>query len=135
MTGGRINIYADPVFDFATSAANYGADNGKLVGSFSQGYLFTANGTDMASLSGVKLQLNIANNASMPDDLIVSEIICGLAAACGGGSFALSQQAFTVQDSGSVNISAVPEPEAAAMLLAGLGLIAGMAHSRRKSAR
>lgn len=160
MFGGRINLYADPIFDFATSTANYGSDNGKLVasfnifdgyavnnqgmvtvkatgiaGSFSQGYLYTANGTDMASLSNVQLELNITNAGSMPDDLINSEIICGLAAACGGGSVSQSFPGFTVQDSGSVSISAVPEPETAAMLLAGLGFIIGIAHRRQKFAR
>lgn len=158
MSGGQIKLYADTAFDFATSAANYGTDNGKLVASFnifdgyiaddqgmvavkargitgsvSQGYLYTASGTDMAGLSNVQLELNISNALRMPDALIVSEIICGLADACEGGNVTLSQQAFTVQDSGSVSISAVPEPGAAAMLLAGLGFIAGMAYRRGKS--
>ena len=87
----------------------------------------------MAGLSNVQLELNISNALRMPDALIVSEIICGLADACEGGNVTLSQQAFTVQDSGSVSISAVPEPGAAAMLLAGLGFIAGMAYRRGKS--
>lgn len=159
MTAGQINLYSDPLFDFATSAANYGADNGKLVASFnifdgyvansqgmvtvkasgiansfSQGYLFNADGTDMASLSNVQLLLNITNQVSTPDNLIIAGIVCGLAAACDNG-LALSPQAFTVEDSGSVSILAVPEPETLSMLLAGLGLIAGLSRRRRKAAR
>lgn len=156
MNGGHIDLYSDSNFDFASSEANYGADNGKLIasfnitgghvadaqgtvavqatgiaGSFAQGYLFTANGTDMANLSGVQLQLNLANSPIVPSPLVISEIVCGLANACPGGSVILSPAAFTVQDTGTVSISAVPEPESAAMLLAGLGLIAAIARRRR----
>lgn len=164
LNSGSINLFSDPNFDFATSTGSYGADNGNLVasfsvfagyvanssglvavkasgvaGSFTQGYLFDSNGTDLALLPAVLLELNIFNQPNMPGSLQVTEIACGMAGyagpGCDGSSFVPSPLAYTVQDAGSVSISAVPEPDAAALLLAGLGLVALVARSRRKLSR
>jgi hypothetical protein len=157
MSAGRITLYSDATFDFATMAANYGADNGTKVasfdivdgyvanaqgqvvvqakgvaGSFAQGYLFNSGGTDMATLQNIQLQLALLNQPIMPNVPMIAGVVCGIAAACPGGEVTLSPLAFTVQDAGSVSISAVPEPETSAMLLAGLGLIAAVARRRRR---
>lgn len=157
MSAGQIDIYSDATHDFGTMATNYGADNGTRIasfklddgyvansdglvivnatgvaGSFVQGYLFNAAGTDLATLANVRLQLGLFNQASAPDAAIMSGVVCGLAQACANGLPTLSPLAFTVQDRGSVNISAVPEPESTAMLLAGLGLIATVTRRRRR---
>jgi len=162
---GSINLYADPNFDFGTSTATYGADNGTKVGSFDifsgyvaqtglvtvnangvagsilSGYLFNAEGADLATLSNVQLQLSIFNRPIWPvDSMLVSEIICDMAGYKGGGCdgdgtpFIPTQFAFAVQDGGSVTISAVPEPETLTLLLAGLGLIGVVGRRRQKGA-
>lgn len=155
MSAGQIDIFSDANRDFGTMAANYGADNGTRIasfavnygyvanaeglvivnatgvaGSFAQGYLFDAAGTDLATLSKVQLQLGLYNQLTVPDAEIMSGVVCGISGACQGGPVTFSPLAFTVRDSGSVSISAVPEPETSAMLLAGLGLIAAVARRR-----
>ncbi|HSF71911.1 MAG TPA: hypothetical protein VLA25_06435, partial [Methylotenera sp.] len=81
LNSGSINLYADPNFDFGSDAATYGADNGTKIASFdifsgyvtdsglvtvnakgvaggiASGYLFNADGADLAALSNVQLQL------------------------------------------------------------------------------
>ncbi|UCV18890.1 flocculation-associated PEP-CTERM protein PepA [Ferribacterium limneticum] len=156
MSAGRIDLYSDANLDFGTGATHYGADNGTrfasfeivdgylandqglfivnargIAGSFAEGYLFNAAGTDMATLSNVQLELALFNQPSIPDGPIISGIVCGLAQACSSGPVSLSPLAYTVQDRGSVTISAVPEPESSAMLLAGLGVVAAVARRRR----
>jgi len=159
---GSINLYADPNFDFGTSAGTYGADNGTQVASFDifsgyvtdtglvtvnangvagsirSGYLFNADGADLATLSNVQLQLNVFNQPTWPDSVQLAEIICGMAgytgSGCDGTTFVPTSLAFAVQDGGSVTISAVPEPETLTLLLAGLGLISVVGRRRRKDA-
>lgn len=156
LTSGQINIFSDSNRDFASMAPNYGADNGTRIasfdisygyvadsngrivvnatgvaGSFAAGYLFNSAGTDLATLPNVQLQLALFNQPIMPDGPMIAGVVCGIAQACRTGGVTLSPQAFTVQDMGEVSISAVPEPESAAMFLAGLGLLAGVARRRR----
>lgn len=157
MSAGQIDIFSDANRDFGTMAPNYGAGNGTRIasftvnfgyvanaeglvivnstgvaGSFAQGYLFDAGGNDLATLSEVRLQLGLYNQLTLPDAAIMSGVVCGIAGACQGGPVSFSPLAFTVRDSGSVSISAVPEPETSAMLLAGIGLIAAVARRRRR---
>jgi len=159
LTSGTINLFSDGNPDFGTQATNYGADNGTkfasfnvvngyvanseglvvvnanaVQGSFAQGYLFDAAGTDLAKLPNVQLQLGLFNQPNIPDGPMIAGVVCGIADACPSGSFTPTPLAFTVQDRGSVSISAVPEPETSAMLLAGLGLIAAVARRRRSLA-
>lgn len=157
LTAGRIELFSDSNRDFGSMATNYGADNGihiasfdvaygypansqglvvvnaiGVAGSFASGYLVNSAGTDLATLSNVQLQLALFNQAIMPDGPMIAGVVCGLAAACPEGNYTPSPLAFTVQDSGAVSISAVPEPESAAMFLAGLGLLAAVARRRRR---
>lgn len=162
LNSGSINLYADPNFDFGTSAATYGADNGTKIASFDifsgsvtdtglvsvnangvagsivSGYLFNTDGADLATLSNIQLQLSILNLPTWPDSMQVSEIICGMAgytgSGCDGTPFVPTSLAFAVQDGGSVTISAIPEPETLTLLLAGLGLISIVGRRRRKDA-
>ncbi|PKO37383.1 MAG: hypothetical protein CVU33_13475 [Betaproteobacteria bacterium HGW-Betaproteobacteria-6] len=160
MAGGRIDLFSDASPDFGTNAANYGADNGirfasfdifagypandsglvvvnarGIAGSFVEGYLFNGAGTDMATLTNIQLQLELRNQPGSWDAPIVAGVVCGIAQACPNGPVVPSPLAFTVEDQGSVSISAVPEPETSAMLLAGLSLIVAVARHRRRSAR
>jgi len=109
-TSGTISLYADANYDFASTAGNYGADNGTLIalfnifaggvdsstglvtvtaaletGSLLAGYFFSADGTDLATTTGTTIELSIYNQLTTPDSLIVSEIICGLAGYVGAG--------------------------------------------------
>lgn len=150
-TSGVIKLYVDSVFDFATAAGNYGADNGTLLGRFTvlsggmnatglvslqarldpgtllAGYLFDAAGNDLSNAANVRLDLGIYNQTTAPTDLLVSEIVCGLAnyggADCLNAPFANSPLAYTVADGGRVSLSSVPEPASLGLLMAGLGLI------------
>ncbi|MBS1144113.1 MAG: hypothetical protein H6R14_1519 [Proteobacteria bacterium] len=156
MTGGRIDLYSDAGGDFGTYAPNYGADNGThfgsfnivsgyvanrqgqvivnaqgISGSFAPGFLFNSDGVDLANLPNIQLQLALYNQQIQPDGPIIAGVICGIANACAANRLAQSQTSLTVQDTGSVSISAVPEPLAPAMWLLGLGLIGGIARRRR----
>jgi hypothetical protein len=155
ITSGQVDLYSDANFDFATPAATYGADDGAHVGSFkisngyvsgsdgtvtvlatgvtgsfAAGYLFDAQGADMSSAAGIQLVLTVLNQPSKPTPIVMSEIACGMAGVCTYNPFL---PAMTAVDVGSVSISAVPEPESAAMLLAGLVLLAVVAHRRASS--
>lgn len=158
-TSGTIDLYTDPVFDFASATPHYGADNGTHLAGFNvfdggmaatglvtvqariaansllPGYLFAADSSDLAQRSKVLITLNVFNQPVAPDNLLVSQVVCGLAAyagpGCNGTPFQNSPLAYTVRDGGYVTITAVPEPEMAGMLLAGLGLIAWAAKRRR----
>lgn len=155
---GSINLYADPSFDFASAAGTYGADNGTPLARFSifaggvantgmvslsarltpgsllSGYLFDAAGNDLTNADNVLMQLGIFNQTTVPDDLLVAEIVCGLAgyggAGCDGTPYANSPSAFTVRDGGTLSLSVVPEPGTAGLLLAGLGMIPLVARRR-----
>lgn len=158
---GSINLFVDATFDFASSAGNYGADNGTPLASFSifgggvdasrlasvnaqliqgsllAGYLFDAKGQDLASADNVLMQLAIYNQPTMPDALLVSEIVCGMAGSsgpgCDGTPFTNTPLAFVVSDGGSLTLSSVPEPGSIGLLLAGLGMIPIAAKRRRAS--
>lgn len=157
---GSIRLFSDSVFDFGSAAGHYGADNGTALarfdvigggvnasglvnvsaalvgGSLLPGYLFAADGSDLAGTSGVLMNLGVFNQPTQPDGLFVSEIICGLAAytgpGCDGTPYANSPLAFAVRDGGFVGIT-VPEPGSLGISLAGLGLL-GFARRRRASA-
>lgn len=160
-TSGTIQLFADANFDFGTSAGNYGADNGTMIGSFSvfsggidpttsqvdikasvnpgtlvSGYLFDAAGNDLSNAANVVLDLNVFNLETPPSDLLISEIVCGLAnygsADCLTTPFVNTWLDYTVADGGSVSLSAVPEPASLALLLVGLGLIP-LGSQRRKA--
>lgn len=162
-SAGSVELYSDAVFDFATAAGAYGADNGTLMarlavlsggtdasglvtlnaavvaGSLLPGYLFGADGTDLASAADVLFSLGIHNQVAIPDDLLVSEIVCGMAgytgAGCDGTAFANSALAFTVRDGGYASVSVVPEPPTGSLALAALGLLgAGARRGRRQAA-
>lgn len=158
-TSGTINIYADAMFDFGTAAASYGADNGTLIaslgifdgrvdasglvtvkasaipGTLRPGYFFTADGSDFSTRNDVTMTLGVYNQTVIPDAMMISEVICGLAAfagpGCNGDSYANSPLIYAVQDGGYAVMSTVPEPGSLSMLLAGLGLIASMRKRRR----
>lgn len=161
-TAGSIELYSDANFDFGTAAANYGADNGTLIarlsvigggtgagglvsmnaalvpGSLLAGYLFDATGADLNSQAGVTFSLGIYNQQTEPDALLVSEIVCGMAAyggpGCDGSPFANTPFAFTVRDGGYASVSVVPEPPDFAMMIAGLGLLGVITRRRRRFA-
>lgn len=150
-TSGVIKLYVDSVFDFASAASNYGADNGTLLGRFNvlsgglspnglvslqarldpgtllAGYLFDAAGNDLSNATNVLLDLGVYNQTTDPTPLLVSEIICGLAnyggTDCLNTPFANSPLAYTVADGGRVSLSSVPEPASLGLLMAGLGVI------------
>ncbi|KXB29993.1 hypothetical protein AT959_11395 [Dechloromonas denitrificans] len=158
-TSGSINLYADRNFDFASTTGSYGADNGNRIASFSvfggglnangmvsvqanavagsvlAGYLFAADGSDLAKRNNVLMNLGVFNQQTTPDSLLVAEVVCGMAgstgAGCNGTPFVNTPFAYTVKDGGYATISAVPEPEMVSMLLAGLGLISVVARRRR----
>lgn len=158
-TSGSINLYADRNFDFASATGSYGADNGSRIASFSvfggglnangmvsvqanavagsmlAGYLFAADGSDLANRNNVQMNLAVFNQQTTPDSLLVAEVVCGMAgstgAGCNGTPFVNTPFAYTVKDGGYATISAVPEPETVSMLLAGLGLISVVARRRR----
>ena len=159
-TTGSISLYVDTLFDFGSSAGNFGADNGTLLGSFSvidgglaptglvsvqarlnkgsllSGYLFDGNGNDLTSADNVLMQLGVFNQVTIPDPLLVSEIVCGLSGSTGDGcnghsAFTNTPFAYTVRDGGGVALSTVPEPGSIGLLLAGLGLIPVAARRRR----
>lgn len=149
---GTIELFLDGALDFATATGHYGADNGtalarfsifdggmdatglvtvqaRLVsGSLSAGYLFDADGGDLATRNDVVMTLAVYNQTVTPDPLMIDEIVCGLAghagAGCDGTPYFNSPLAFTVQDGGFVTVGTVPEPGALALVLAGLGLLA-----------
>jgi len=164
-TSGTISLYADANYDFGTDAGNFGADNGTLIalfnifaggvdsntglvtvtaaletGSLLAGYLFSADGTDLASTTGTTIELSVYNQLTNPDPLIVSEIVCGLAgyggAGCDGTSstFSNSALAFTVRDGGFASVIAnVPEPATILLVLAGLLMAACSTRGSRRS--
>ena len=156
---GSINLFVDATFDFATSAGNYGADNGTPLASFSifgggvdanrlasvnaqliqgsllAGYLFDANDQDLANADNVLMQLAIYNQPITPSTLQVSELVSGMAGStgpgCDGSAFANTPFAFVVSDGGSLALSSVPEPGSLGLLLAGLVMIPVVAKRRR----
>lgn len=158
-TAGTIDIYADAAFDFGTATANYGADNGTLVarlgifdggidatglvtvkagaiqGSLRPGYFFSADGRDFSTRDDVTMTLGIHNQTVVPDAMLISEVICGLAAytgpGCNGEPYVNTPLGYAVQDGGYALMLTVAEPASLSMLLAGLGLIAAMPRRRR----
>lgn len=151
-TSGTIDIYGDPIFNYATATTHYGVDDGVHIATFNvfsgslnesglftvkanaiansmlSGYLFAADGSDLATHDNVLMELNVSNKVIFPDDLMVSGVICGLAtytgSGCNGTTFSNSVLAFAESDEGYVSITAVPEPQMFSMLLTGLVLIA-----------
>lgn len=129
-TMGTINLYSDTTYDFGTTTAHYGADNGTPIarfnvfdgginalglvsvkaiveaGSVLAGYLFSEGGADLANSPATWINLGVFNQTTDPDPLLVSEIVCGLVAYAGPGcdgtptEFANSPLAFTVRDGG-----------------------------------
>jgi hypothetical protein len=164
-TGGTIDLYADASFDFGTETvnSNYGADNGTHVARFTvfgggstapgqvgvtakidpgtllSGYLFAADGTDLAGRDNVEMYLDVGNVPIDPDAPFVAEVICGLAGwtgpGCDGTPFVSSDFAFAVHDGGYVAISVVPEPETVSLMLLGLGLLSLSTRRRQRSLR
>lgn len=156
-TSGTISMFADAAFDFGSTNANFGSDNGTALGTFSifgggvtplglvtlqarleansllRGYLFDADGSDLADAASVILNLGVYNQQATPNDLLVSEIACDLSnyrgPGCDGSTFVNSQMAFLVQDGGTVSLSVLPEPGSMALLLASLG---GLSFARRR---
>lgn len=161
-SSGTISLFADAAHDFGTDAAHYGADNGTQIarfnifgggatptglvtmralieaGSLLAGYLFSADGQDLANSPGTSIELGVFNQIISPDALLVSEIVCGLAGytgpGCDGspGGFANSPFAFTVRDGGFVSvIAAVPEPGTILLLLTGVAILVCSTLKRR----
>lgn len=158
-TSGKIDIYSDANFDFASTTGTYGADNGKAVarfnitggnvdstglvklnasvasGSMQSGYFFGANGNDLAG-SHVQMNLGVYNQPlPNPDNVVVSEIVCGMSAypgsGCNGTPYVNTFLASTVRDGGFVSLSPVPEPTLAAMMSAGLGILTFVSRRRK----
>lgn len=151
-SSGIITLYADAIHDFGTDGGHYGADNGTLVARFNvfgggvypsglvgmnammeassllAGYLFAADGRDLANSHGTRIELSISNQTIVPDALLVSEVVCEMAGYLGpccdgtGAEFVNSPFAFTVHDGGFATVIAaeLPEPETAVLLLTGL---------------
>ncbi|MDO9597177.1 MAG: flocculation-associated PEP-CTERM protein PepA [Azoarcus sp.] len=158
-TSGTIDIYADAALDFGTATANYGADNGTLIarlgiseggvdaaglvtvkasaiqGTLRPGYFFTADGSDLSTRNDVTMTLGVYNQTVTPDAMMISEVICSLAAyagpGCNGEPYANTPLSFAVQDGGYAFMSTVAEPGSLSMLLAGLGLVATVRRRRR----
>ncbi|MBR0567908.1 flocculation-associated PEP-CTERM protein PepA [Azoarcus sp. L1K30] len=156
---GIINVYSDAAFDFGTATANYGANNGTLIatfdifgggpgagglvkviararaGSMLDGYFFDADGRDMSTAANTEMTLSVFNQMVNPDQMMISEVICGLAdykgPGCDGTPFFNSQLAFAVQDGGSASLSTVPEPPPLTLLGLSLATLALMRPRRR----
>lgn len=110
-TNGTIDIYSDPAFDFGSTNATFGADNGTRIaqfevvtgsinpltrqaflqadlvsGSMATGYFFDSNGVDAAGRAGISLSLGVQNAVINPRGTnIVSEIACEQAGFTGRG--------------------------------------------------
>lgn len=163
VAGGQIDLYADTVTDFGSISQDssiYGASNGVRIASFNvtagyffpttpdgtqlagslsaqaitgsvlPGYFFSADQQDLSFSAALVLQLNVASAMNFaPTAAELQEIVCKQAGTCS----AFAPGAFTVRDQGTVVLTAVPEPETYAMLLAGLGLLGGVMRRRARA--
>ncbi|MCB1937917.1 MAG: VPLPA-CTERM sorting domain-containing protein [Rhodocyclaceae bacterium] len=110
-TAGTIDIYSDAVFDFGSTNAQFGANNGTLIASFSvdsgqidplngqaalqasvvggsvaSGYFFDINGVDLAGRDDFSFSLGVQNSVIDPSGTnVVGEIACEQAGFTGRG--------------------------------------------------
>ena len=159
---GQIKLFADVNFDFGSSTGVYRADNVISLGSFSvvdggrmdnglvrlnaqldsgtlhSGYLLDGAGRDLSFARAALIELAIFNQVSVPDALVVDEIVCQLSGfagpGCDGTPFSNSPFAFTVSDECMIALFSVPEPGSSALMMAGLGLIPLVRRRRRTDA-
>jgi hypothetical protein len=102
------------------SQASKGKETINLFGLTQGDYLLTLSGTWDASLSDFARRDGGSNQVGGTVDLLDGDRIHG------------DREKYTVR---FFSVSAVPEPESYAMLLAGMGLMASVAYARRKSVR